>query len=77
MLSLLLMVAAAISTASQLFGIMFIAYLFVSLHCCLLFHLKVEVDQARGRFINSRRIHTNPALLRQDARDLPKSTQAA
>src|ERR1700679_3727373 len=49
-LSLLLMVAAAISTASLLFGIIFIIYLFVSLHCCLLFHLKVEVDQAREAF---------------------------
>src|SRR5580658_4914566 len=39
-LSLLLMVAAAISTASLLFGLLFIACLFVSLHCCLLFHLK-------------------------------------
>src|SRR5687767_2297945 len=47
-LSLLLMVAAAINTASLLFGLMFIAYLFLSLYCCLLFHLKVESDQARS-----------------------------
>ncbi len=46
-LSLLLMVAAAISTASLVFGLMFIAYLFLSLYCCLLFHLKVETDQAK------------------------------
>jgi transglutaminase-like putative cysteine protease len=71
-LSLLLMVAAAISTASLLFGIMFIAYLFLSLHCCLLFHLKVEVDQARAMY-QQPVDHVNPALLRQDARDLPRS----
>jgi transglutaminase-like putative cysteine protease len=71
-LSLLLMVAAAISTASLLFGILFIAYLFVSLHCCLLFHLKVEVDQARALY-RQPEDHVNPALLRQDIRDLPRS----
>src|SRR5439155_23750571 len=46
-LSLLLMVAAAINTASLLFGLMFIAYLFLSLYVCLLFHLKVESEEAR------------------------------
>ena len=45
-LSLLLMVAAAISTASLLFGGIFIAYLIVSLYCCLLFHLKIESETA-------------------------------
>jgi hypothetical protein len=71
-LSLLLMVAAAISTASLLFGIMLIVYMFLSLHCCLLFHLKMEVDQARqtyGQPVDQ----LSPALLRQDARDLPRS----
>src|SRR5690348_7013560 len=43
-LSLLLMVAAAISTASLLFGILLICYLFLSLYCCLLFHLKVDTE---------------------------------
>jgi len=71
-LSLLLMVAAAISTASLLFGILFIAYLFVSLHCCLLFHLKVEVDQARALY-RQPVDKVNPALLRQDLQDLPRS----
>jgi protein-glutamine gamma-glutamyltransferase len=71
-LSLLLMVAAAISTASLLFGLLFIAYLFVSLHCCLLFHLKVEVDQARALY-RQPADHVNPALLRQDIQDLPRS----
>jgi protein-glutamine gamma-glutamyltransferase len=45
-LSLLLMAAAAISTASLLFGILLFIYLFISLYCCLLFHLKVESEQA-------------------------------
>jgi len=71
-LSLLLMVAAAISTASLIFGILFITYLFVSLHCCLLFHLKVEVDQARA-FYRQPVDSVNPALVRQDMVDLPKS----
>ncbi len=47
-LSLLLMVAAAISTASLLFGLLFVGYLLVTLYCCLLFHLKVEADGARA-----------------------------
>jgi hypothetical protein len=46
-LSLLLMVSAAISTGSLVFGLLFIAYLFLSLYSCLLFHLKVETDQAK------------------------------
>ena len=47
-LSLLLMVAAAISTASLLFGLVFVGYVLASLYCCLLFHLKVETEQARA-----------------------------
>src|SRR4029453_11273008 len=47
-LSLLLMVAAAINIASLLFGVLFAAYLFLSLYCCLLFHLKVETDSAKS-----------------------------
>ena len=46
-LSLLLMVAAAISTGSLVFGLLFVGYLLTSLYCCLLFHLKVETDDAR------------------------------
>jgi transglutaminase-like putative cysteine protease len=49
-LSLLLMVAGAISTASLLFGMIFTVYLFLSLYCCLLFHLKVEADHARAAY---------------------------
>jgi transglutaminase-like putative cysteine protease len=47
-LSLLLMVAAAISTASLLFGTLFITFLFLALYCCLLFHLKTETEEARA-----------------------------
>lgn len=73
-LSLLLMVAAAISTASLLFGLMFIAYLFLSLYCCLLFHLKVETDHAR-QAIGMPEEQLNPATLRQDQRYLTRSMQ--
>src|SRR5690349_14192680 len=47
-LSLLLMVASAINTASLLFAVVFAAFLFTSLYCCLLFHLKTETDHARA-----------------------------
>jgi protein-glutamine gamma-glutamyltransferase len=43
----LLMVAGSISTYSLVFGLTFIAYLFLAMYCCLLFHLKVETDAAR------------------------------
>jgi transglutaminase-like putative cysteine protease len=71
-LSLLLMVAAAINTASLLFGLMFIGYLFLSLYCCLLFHLKVETDLARAAIaMPDERVH--PTMLRQDQRNLAQS----
>jgi transglutaminase-like putative cysteine protease len=71
-LSLLLMVAAAINTASLLFGVTFIAYLFLSLYCCLLFHLKVETDQARAAIaMPDDRVHAG--TLRQDQRNLSQS----
>jgi protein-glutamine gamma-glutamyltransferase len=71
-LSLLLMVAASINTASLIFGIMLIAYLFLSLYCCLLFHLKVETDSAKEAIGLPENI-ANPATLRQDQRFLAKS----
>lgn len=71
-LSLLLMVAAAISTASLLFGICFIIYLFLSLYCCLLFHLKVETDQAKEDY-GQPEAQINPATLQQDQRYLSRS----
>jgi Ca2+/Na+ antiporter len=46
-LSLLLMVAATINTNLLAFGLLLVAYLFLALYCCLLFHLKVESDKAR------------------------------
>jgi len=71
-LSLLLMVAAAISTASLLFGLILIVYLFLSLYCCLLFHLKVETEQAKSAMTLPKDV-ISPAVLRQDERYLPSS----
>ena len=71
-LGLLLMVAGSINTASLLFGIILVVYLFLSLYCCLLFHLKVEADDARAAAaIPESRL--NPAQLRQDQRFLNRS----
>ncbi len=71
-LSLLLMVAAAINTASFIFGLMFIAYLFLSLYVCLLFHLKVESEEAR-KAVTLPNVEPNPNTLRQDQRFLSSS----
>jgi transglutaminase-like putative cysteine protease len=71
-LSLLLMVAGAISTYSLVFGLLFISYLFLSLYCCLLFHLKVETDHAK-QAIGIPEEKLNPATLRQDERRLSSS----
>lgn len=71
-LSLLLMVAASISTASLLFGLMLIGYLFLSLYCCLLFHLKVETDHAKATLAVSGD-KVNPLTLKQDQRYLSSS----
>ena len=69
-LSLLVMVAAAISTASLFFGFTFLVYLFVSLYCSLLFHLKSETYRARSKY--GQPAHKiSPATLRQDQRDCP------
>src|SRR5438067_10618085 len=71
-LSLLLMVAAAINTASLVFGLLFITYLFLSLYCCLLFHLKVETDIARAALALPDE-SVSPQRLRQDQRYLSRS----
>ncbi len=71
-LSLLLMVAAAISTASLIFGLIFIIYLLVSPYACLLFHLKVETDHAKKQMGLDERL-ANPMTLRQDQRYLNRS----
>lgn len=71
-LSLLLMVAAAISTASLIFGVIFILYLLLSPYACLLFHLKVETDHAKKQMGLDERL-ANPMTLRQDQRYLNRS----
>ncbi|HEY1683826.1 MAG TPA: DUF3488 and transglutaminase-like domain-containing protein [Tepidisphaeraceae bacterium] len=71
-LSLLLMVAAAISTASLLYGVLLIIYLFLSLYCCLLFHLKMESETAAAALAMTQ-VTVNPATLRQDQRFLGSS----
>jgi transglutaminase-like putative cysteine protease len=71
-LSLLLMVAASINTASMVFGVLMVLYMFLSLYCCLLFHLKIESDRARAAFsLPGGKI--NSATLRQDKRYLTRS----
>lgn len=71
-LSLLLMVASIINTSSLMFAIVFIAYMFLALYCCLLFHLKVETEHAKNLMgLNTRM--ANPMTLRQDQRSLPSS----
>lgn len=71
-LGLLLMVAGAINTASLEFGLLLVVYLFLSLYCCLLFHLKVETDQAKAALaIPAEKV--SPATLRQDQRNLAGS----
>lgn len=72
-LSLLLMVAAAISTTSLFFGVLLVAYLFLSLYCCLLFHLKVETDAARRSMGLREDNPGNRRKLRQDQRRLGSS----
>ncbi len=71
-LSLLLMVASSINTASLLFGIILITYLFLSLYCCLLFHLKVETEHARSAMALPDSVRTE-LTLRQDQRNLTRS----
>jgi protein-glutamine gamma-glutamyltransferase len=71
-LSLLLMVAAIISTASLAFAALLAVYLFVSLYCCLMFHLKVENDRAlAAQVLPAHQPHD--ATVRQDQRFLPRS----
>ena len=80
-LSLLLMVAAAISTAGLGFGVMFVTYLLLAPYVSLLFHLKVEADHAR-RVLASDRTEAMPdtvqdrprmATWRRDQRPLRRS----
>src|SRR3954467_13115979 len=66
-LSLLLMVAGAISTPSLAFGVLLIVHLFVSLYACLLFHLKVENEFAM-RAQTMTRGKLSEVTLKQDQR---------
>lgn len=71
-LSWLLMVAAAISTASLGFAIIFFTHMILLLYGCLLYHLKVETDRTRAaQTLPDEKI--NAATLRQDQRYLPRS----
>ncbi|MCS7034463.1 MAG: DUF3488 and transglutaminase-like domain-containing protein [Phycisphaerae bacterium] len=71
-LSVLLVVAAAINSASLLFGLVLIAHIFVALYCCLLFHLKLETDQAKA-VLGLSEDNVPPETLRQDQRYLGRS----
>lgn len=72
-LSLLLMVAAAISTASLLFAVILVVYLVLALYCCLIFHLKVEADRARVALGIPEQDALRASTIRQDQRFLPRS----
>ena len=64
-MSLVLMVAGAINSASLFFGLILIAYLFLALYCWLLFHLKVETETAISAYsLPPERL--NPQILRHD-----------
>ncbi|MFI5379276.1 MAG: DUF3488 and DUF4129 domain-containing transglutaminase family protein [Tepidisphaerales bacterium] len=70
--SVLLMVAASVMTASFLFGLLFVIYLVITFYCCLLFHLKVETDRARESLaIPENKL--SPLTLKQDQRFLLRS----
>lgn len=71
-LSLLLMVAAIINTSKLSVGLLMLIYLAISTYTCLLFHLKVETENARQQMgIDDR--HLNPLTLRQDQKFLMRS----
>jgi protein-glutamine gamma-glutamyltransferase len=71
-LGLLMMVAAAISTSSLWFALLFLLYLILSLYCCLLFHLKVESENA-GAAMAILGHRFSRATLSQDQRYLSSS----
>lgn len=71
-ISLLLMVASAINTAGLGFGLLLVLYLFLSLYCCVLFHVKADTDAAR-QIIGIQAGKITPAALRQDQRYFSRS----
>ena len=71
-LSLLLVVAGSINTASLFFAVLMVTYLVLALYTCLIFHLKVDADRAKAALaIPEDRI--SPTTLKQDQRFLPRS----
>ena len=72
MLTFLLMVAAAISTARLGFAILFFPHMVLLLYCCLLYHLKVETDRAKAAQTLPE-TQLSAATLRQDQRYLSRS----
>lgn len=71
-MSLVLMVAGAFNSASFIFGVILICYLFAALYCCLLFHLKVESERAI-RACNLSNDTAPPGSLRHDQRHFNRS----
>jgi len=71
-MSLVLMVAGAVNSASFLFGIILILYLFTALYSCLLFHLKVESEHAT-RAYNLTGSQALSGSLRHDQRHFNRS----
>lgn len=72
MLTFLLMVAAAISTARLGFALLFFPHMVLLLYCCLLYHLKVETDRAKAAQTLPE-AQLNASTLRQDQRYLSRS----
>ena len=68
-LSLLTMIASAMlpGGTSLLFGMMFLAWVLLSLYTCLLFHLKVETDAARRYLGRGAFQQARPRLASEDA----------
>jgi transglutaminase-like putative cysteine protease len=75
-MSLLLMVAASILSTGLAFGVLFVAYLVLAFYCCLLFHLKVEIDRATAAQVISPQ-RSSPMTLRQDQLFLLRSMRRA
>lgn len=71
-LSLLLMMAAGVSTFRVEFAMLLGVYLLLALYCAMLFHLKVETDRALAA-ISLPQLRLSPGMLRQDRRFLARS----
>ena len=71
-MSLVLMVAGAINSADVIYGSLLVTYLFLSLYCCLLFHLKVETEQAIKSYDLTPE-HLNARAIRHDQNHFGRS----